>query len=109
MSIPELEQLVRRDVLNKLNEYLRFSEIWWWSQDLQLEVLKQKYGMDDAVIKNASGSMGEMNLYDSGAKQYFRKISNSMNIPKFADGGFMGWFNKGVKCPYSSRIKSKIW
>ena len=46
-------------------------------------------------MPQASGGMGEMNLYDSKSKQYFRKISNSMNIPKFADGGFLGWWNKG--------------
>ena len=104
MSIPELEQLVRRERI-KQRKALRKETTE--SQDLQLEVLQQKYGMDDAVIKNASGSMGEMNLYDSGAKQYFRKISNNMNIPKFADGGFMGWFNKGVntRIPVESKAK----
>ena len=44
----------------------------------------------------ASGGAGEMNLYDSKSKQYFRNISNNLSIPKFGGGGFMGWFNKGV-------------
>ena len=52
--------------------------------------------------KQASGGMGSMDLYNSGAKQYFRKISNDMNIPKFGGGGFnllnpMSWFRGDLK------------
>ena len=55
-----------------------------------------QYSSPIGPMPKASGGVGEMNLYDSKSKQYFRNISNNMDIPKFADGGFMGWFNKGV-------------
>ena len=56
----------------------------------------------DTTKNRASGGMGSMDLYNSGAKQYFRKISNDMNIPKFGGGGFnlfnpMSWFSGDVK------------
>ena len=54
------------------------------------------YNPSPPPTKQASGGIDEMNLYDSKSKQYFKNISNNIDIPKFADGGFMGWFNKGV-------------
>ena len=59
-------------------------------------IIDEFYLKPNVIKEQASGGIGEMNLYHSGAKQYFRNISNNMDIPKFADGGFMGWFNKGV-------------
>jgi|TARA_B100000035_G_scaffold197373_1_gene168637 hypothetical protein len=46
------------------------------------------------VTNKASGGVGDVDLYSSKALNYFRGISNK--IMPMADGGFMGWFNKGV-------------
>ena len=42
----------------------------------------------------ASGGMGDVDLFNSEALNYFRGMSSK--IMPMADGGFMGWFNKGV-------------
>ena len=45
--------------------------------------------------KQASGGISSTNLYDSSAKQYFRKVSNDMTIPNFGGGGLVNWWNMG--------------
>ena len=55
-----------------------------------------------SITNKASGGMGSMDLHNSKAKQYFRKVSNDMNIPKFGGGGFnllnpMSWFRGDLK------------
>ena len=63
------------------------------------KVTQEKPGVFDITnAPKASGGIGEMNLYDSGAKQYFRNISRNVNIPRFGGGGFnllnpMSWFS----------------
>ena len=65
-------------------------------------IIDEFYLKPNAIKEQASGGIGEMNLYDSGAKQYFRNISSNMNIPKFGGGGFnllnpMSWFSGDLK------------
>ena len=45
------------------------------------------------ITNKASGGMGDVDLYSSEALNYFRGMSNK--IMPMADGGFMGWWNKG--------------
>ena len=45
------------------------------------------------ITNKASGGMGDLDLYSSEALNYFRGMSNK--IMPMADGGFMGWWNKG--------------
>lgn len=45
------------------------------------------------ISNKASGGMGDVDLYSSEALNYFRGMSNK--IMPMADGGFMGWWNKG--------------
>lgn len=54
----------------------------------QLDLLNQP-------TKRASGGISSTNLYDSSAKQYFRKVSNDMTIPNFGGGGLVNWWNMG--------------
>ena len=52
-----------------------------------------QYSSPIGPMPQASGGMGEMNLYDS--KQSNAEKFLTVDIPKFADGGFLGWWNKG--------------
>ena len=90
MTKKELEQLIRRERINQ-RKALRKEPTE--SQKLQLEVLQEKYGMDDAVINQASGGVGDIDLYSSKSLNYFRGISSK--IVPMADGGLVGWWNKG--------------
>ena len=49
----------------------------------------------DKPTPRASGGISSTNLYDSSAKQYFRKVSNDMTIPNFGGGGLVNWWNMG--------------
>ena len=103
MTKKELEQLIRRERINQ-RKALRKEPTE--SQKLQLEVLQEKYGMDDAVIKQASGGIGDIDLYSSKSLNYFRGMSSK--IMPMADGGFMGWFNKGVNTRIPNEAKAKF-
>ena len=45
------------------------------------------------ISNKASGGMGDLDLYSSEALNYFREMSNK--IMPMADGGLVGWWNKG--------------
>ena len=45
------------------------------------------------ITNKASGGMGDLDLYSSEALNYFRGMSNK--IMPMADGGLVGWWNKG--------------
>ena len=58
------------------------------------------------ITNKASGGMGDVDLYSSEALNYFRGMSNK--IMPMADGGFMGWFNKGVNTRIPNEAKAKF-
>lgn len=71
-------------------------------QQMKQSSFDQMYSSPIGPMPQASGGIGEMNLYDSGAKQYFRNISSNISIPRFGGGGFnllnpMSWFSGDLK------------
>ena len=54
----------------------------------------------------ASGGVGDVDLYSSKSLNYFRGMSSK--IMPMADGGFMGWFNKGVNTRIPNEAKAKF-
>ena len=75
----------------------------------QLMQMKQpsfeQYSSPIGPQPKASGGMGDVDLYNSKSLNYFRGMSSKI-IP-MADGGFMGWFKKGVntRIPVESKAK----
>ena len=66
---------------------------------------QMKDAIDKMTKNQASGGMGDVELFNSDALNYFRGMSSK--IVPMADGGFMGWFNKGVntRIPVESKAK----
>ena len=56
------------------------------------------------IPKKASGGMGDVELFNSDALNYFRGMSSK--IVPMADGGFMGWFNKGANTRIPNEAKA---
>ena len=54
----------------------------------------------------ASGGMGDVELFNSDALNYFRGMSNK--IMPMADGGFMGWFNKGLNARFPNESTARF-
>jgi hypothetical protein len=104
MTRKELERLIRRERIAQ-RKSLRKEPTE--SQKLQLEVLQEKYGMNDAVINQASGGMGDVELFSSDALNYFRGMSSKI-VPQ-ADGGLVGWWNKGrnMRVPFENTASWK--
>ena len=72
----------------------------------EYQKLLEDYYMEPNIIKDqASGGIGDIDLYSSKSLNYFRGMSSK--IMPMADGGFMGWFNKGVntRIPVESKAK----
>ena len=58
------------------------------------KVTQEKPGVFDVTnAPKASGGIGDLNLYSSEAMNYFRGMSSK--IVPMADGGLVGWWNKG--------------
>ena len=62
--------------------------------------------LEKNVLTKASGGIGDIDLYSSKSLNYFRGMSNK--IMPMADGGFMGWFNKGVNTRIPNEAKAKF-
>ena len=69
-------------------------------------VVKNKDGWETNVGKRASGSMGDVDLFNSDALNYFRGMSSK--IVPMADGGFMGWFNKGLNARFPNESTARF-
>ena len=76
----------------------------------QLMQMKQpsfdQYNSPIGPQPKASGGVGDVNLYSSKSLNYFRGMSSK--IMPMADGGFMGWFNKGVNTRIPNEAKAKF-
>lgn len=69
-------------------------------------LLDEFYVQPNAIKNQASGGMGDLDLYSSKSLNYFRGMSSK--IMPMADGGFMGWFNKGVNTRIPNEAKAKF-
>ena len=65
-----------------------------------------QYSSPIGPMPKASGGMGDVDLYSSKSLNYFRGMSSK--IMPMADGGFMGWFNKGVNTRIPNEAKAKF-
>jgi hypothetical protein len=75
-----------------------------------LQQMKQssfdQYSSPIGPMPKASGGIGDIDLYSSKSLNYFRGMSSK--IMPMADGGFMGWFNKGVNTRIPNEAKAKF-